>query len=145
MATPGNDIGVCHLNDDMSLLVASILESDCVVVVSPVNCYDLPSIARIILERMSIFCHWGDDMYSPAVRDTGRDIRGILITTSALPGIMVPLLTRVRITFKLFAKPLRLKPIRYYHLGFKGRKVDNVYNQKDIGTVRKIAGRLISG
>lgn len=142
MKSPGNNLGSCVLNDDMQGLTSALVESDGIIVSSPVNCYDLPSALRIILERMSVFCYWNDEMYSPKVRDTGRDIRGVLITTSALPGIMVPLVTRVRSTFKLFAKPLRMKKVSYYHLGFKGRVADMAINRRDQGVIGKIVQQL---
>ena len=142
MKAPGNELGTCSLNDDMQQLLATLLASDCIIVSSPINCYDLPSSLRIILERMSVFCYWNDDMYSPKVRDTGRDIRGILITTSAMPGIMVPIVTRARKTFRLFAKPLRMKKVSYYHIGFKGRKSDMAISGNDTVLVRRIVNEL---
>ena len=142
MKAPGNDLGVCSLHDDMQGLMTALLESDGIIISAPINCYDLPSVLRIILERMSIFCYWNDEMYAPKVRDIGRDIRGVLITTSALPGIMVPLVTRARKTFKLFAKPLRMKKVSYYHLGFKGRKMDMIINRNDLDVVRRIVNNL---
>jgi multimeric flavodoxin WrbA len=142
MRSPGNELGTCTLNDDMQQLTASMLASDCIIVSAPINCYDLPSGMRVLLERMSIFCYWNDEMYAPKVRDTGRDIRGVLITTSALPGIMVPIVTRARKTFRLFAQPLQMKNVSYYHLGFKGRKADLTINNRDIGVVRRIINDL---
>ncbi len=144
MKTPGDELGTCTMHDDMQTLMTSLLASDCIIVSAPINCYDLPSSLRIILERMSIFCYWNDEMYSPKVRDIGRDIGGVLITTSAMPGIMVPLVTKARKTFKLFAKPLRMKKIRYYHLGFKGRKADMAITTNDLGVVRTIVNDLTS-
>jgi multimeric flavodoxin WrbA len=138
MREPGNGLGVCTMSDDMKFLISALLDSDGVIVSAPINCYDLPSILRVILERMSVFCYWNDEMYAPKVRDVGRTIRGVLITTSALPGLMVPLLTKARTTFRLFAKPIGMKRIKYYHLGFKGRRIDQTFNERDLKAVRKI-------
>lgn len=142
MKSPGDDVGTCHLTDDMSQFIKSILQSKCIIMSSPINCYDLPSKLQVILERMSIFCHWSDDMYAPKVRLMPHDIKGILITTSAMPGVMVPLVTKARKTFRLFAKPLRVKRITYYHLGFKGRATDMTVTEKDKKTVRCIVEKL---
>jgi multimeric flavodoxin WrbA len=142
MKSPGNEPGTCTLSDDMQQLTASLLASDCIIVSAPINCYDLPSGMRVLLERMSIFCYWNDEMYAPKVRDSGRDIRGVLITTSALPGIMVPFVTSARKSFRRFAQPLRMKNVSYYHLGFKGRKSDMTINGNDMGAVRRIVNDL---
>jgi NADPH-dependent FMN reductase len=142
MKAPGTELGECHLDDDMKELLKSILESRCLIVSAPINCYDLPSLLRVMLERMSVFCHWPDSSYSPAVRKMPREIKGVLITTSALPGFMVPLVTRARRSFRLFARPLRVTKIDYHHLGFKGRKVDMNYTEKDRQVVRKIVSAL---
>jgi NADPH-dependent FMN reductase len=142
MKVPGEELGECHLNDDMKGLLETILNSRCLIVSAPVNCYDLPSLVRVMLERMSVFCYWPDDKYSPAVRKMPREIRGVLITTSALPGIMVPLVTRVRKSFRLFARPLRVTKIAYHHLGFKGRKSDMIYTENDRRVVRNIVEKL---
>ena len=138
MRAPGDELGECHLGDDMKELLESILGSRCLIVSAPINCYDLPSLVRVRLERMSVFCHWPADKYAPAVRKMSREIKGVLITTSALPGIMVPLVTRARKSFSLFARPLRVTKIDYHHLGFKGRKGDMNYTEKDRRVVRKI-------
>ena len=143
MKPAGNDLGICHINDDMRSLIDSMLSSDVLILSAPVNCYDLPSIIRILLERMSVFCHWSDEMRAPKVRDTGRDIKGVLITTSALPGIMVPLLTQVKKTYTLFAKPLRIKKTDYYHIGFKGRKQDSSFTDNDRKVVQSIISTII--
>jgi len=143
MKSPGNDMGTCHINDDMPSLIDSMLNSDVLILSAPVNCYDLPSIIRILLERMSVFCYWSDEMRAPKVRDTGRDIKGVLITTSALPGVMVPILTKVKRTYKLFAKPLKIKKTDYYHIGFKGRKQDITFNDNDRNVVHTIISKLI--
>jgi len=140
MTEPGNDIGKCWHSDDMNDLVKSILLSNKLILSAPVNCYDLPSIMRIMLERMGVFCYWTDDMYAPKVRPRKKKIKGILITTSALPGIMVPLLTGVRKTFKLFAKPIGINNIDYFHIGFKGKKQHLNINDKD----RRIVGKIIN-
>ena len=138
MKAPGDVLGLCHFNDDMSGLLETILKSRCLIVSAPINCYDLPALVRILLERMSVFCYWPDEQYSPTVRMIPNEIKGVLITTSALPGIMVPILTRARRTFRFFAKPIRATNIDYYHLGFKGRAADMFFTEKDRQIVCKI-------
>jgi NADPH-dependent FMN reductase len=140
MQAAGDELGECHVRDDMKGLLDTVLNSRCLIVSAPINCYDLPSLVRVMLERMSVFCYWPDEKYSPAVRRMPHEIRGVLITTSALPGIMVPLLTRARKSFRLFARPLRVTKINYCHLGFKGRRVDLNYTEKD----RRVVGKIIS-
>ena len=142
MKSLGDQLGVCYLDDDMSQLVETLLASDCIVVSSPINCYDLPSIMKIMLERMSVFCYWSDDMYAPKVRDSGKDIRGILITTSAMPGFLVPLMTKAKKTYRLFAKPLRIKNTSCYHFGFKGRAIDMPFSGRDSRVLNKIIKKL---
>jgi len=142
MRAPGNELGECHYQDDMKGLLDTILQSRCIIVSAPINCFDLPSLVRVMLERMSVFCYWPDDRYSPSVRLTPNKIKGVLITTSALPGIMVPILTRAKKTFKLFAKPLRITRIDYHHLGGKGRKADMRVTEKEQLILKKIVNRL---
>jgi len=128
----------------MASLLTSLLQSKTIILSAPINCYDLPSILRVIIERMGVFCYWPDDSYSPKVRLVQQDINGILITTSAMPGLMVPLVTRARKTFRLFAKPIGIKRIKYVHLGFKGRSADMKVTDKDRRVVRKIIGHLVA-
>jgi multimeric flavodoxin WrbA len=142
MKAPGKELGRCPLNDDMDSLVTALLQSKAIILSAPINCYDLPSILRVVIERMGVFCYWPDDSYSPKVRELEKKINGILITTSALPGVMVPIVTNARKTFRLFAKPIGIKRIDYFHLGFKGRKSDMALNEKDQRMVRKIIGQL---
>jgi len=142
MAEPEKPLGECCLSDDMNDLLKAILLSNKVIVSAPVNCYDLPSIMRVMLERMGVFCYWSDDMYAPKIRPIKKKIKGVLITTSALPGIMVPVLTGVRKTFRLFAKPIGIDNIEYYHIGFKGKKLHMNFTEKDRRLVGKILEKL---
>ena len=142
MQVPGDELGQCHIHDDMKELLDAILKSRCLIVSAPINCYDLPALVRVLLERMSVFCYWPDEQYSPTVRMAPNEIKGVLITTSALPGIMVPILTRARRTFRFFAKPIRVTKIDYYHLGFKGRKADMFFTEKDRQVVYKIVDNV---
>jgi multimeric flavodoxin WrbA len=138
MKPPGDALGPCHLVDDMATLLTSLMHSQTIILSAPINCYDLPSILRVIIERLGVYCYWPDESYSPKVRLAQKNINGILITTSAMPGLMVPITTRARKTFRLFAKPIGIKRIKYFHLGFKGRKVDMTLTERDLSIVQKI-------
>ena len=138
MKPVGEVLGPCPLDDDMAELLTKLMTSTTIILAAPINCYDLPSILHVIIERMGVYCYWPDDSYSPKVRKVQQDIRGILITTSAMPSIMVPLTTQARKTFRLFAKPIGMKRISYYHLGFKGRSVDMPFNDRDLRVVNKV-------
>jgi multimeric flavodoxin WrbA len=142
MKSPEDALGKCYLADDMDNLLKTVLLSEKLIVSSPVNCYDLPSIMRIMLERMGVFCYWSDDMYSPKIRPIKKKIKGMLITTSALPGVLVPVLTNVRKTFRLFAKPIGVQHIEYFHIGLKGRRVDLNFTDKDRKLCNKIVDKL---
>jgi len=142
MKAPEETLGECYLSDDMDNLLQSVLISEKLIVSSPVNCYDLPSIMRVMLERMGVFCYWSDNMYSPKIRPIKKKIKGMLITTSALPGLLVPVLTNVRKTFRLFAKPIGVQNIEYFHIGLKGRRVDLNFTDKDRKLCNKIVDKL---
>jgi multimeric flavodoxin WrbA len=142
MKPAGNLLGPCPLVDDVALLLTSLMQSKTIILSAPINCYDLPSILHVLIERMGVFCYWPDDSYSPKVRKVQQDIKGVLITTSAMPGIMVPFTTQARKTFRLFAKPLGIKRIKYLHLGFKGRKADMAITDKERSAVRELIAHL---
>jgi multimeric flavodoxin WrbA len=142
MKPAGDLLGPCPLIDDVESLLTFLMQSKVIILSAPINCYDLPSILHVLIERMGVFCSWPDDGYSPKLRKVQQDIKGILITTSAMPGLMVPFMTQARKTFCLFAKPLGIKRIKYLHLGFKGRKADMVITEKDRGAVRKLIAHL---
>jgi multimeric flavodoxin WrbA len=145
MKPAGEVLGPCHLVDDVTELLKQLMASSTIILSAPINCYDLPSILHVIIERMGVYCYWPDDSYNPKVRKVQQDIRGILITTSAMPSIMVPLTTQARKTFRLFAKPIGMKRITYYHLGFKGRAIDLPFNDRDRRVVSKIISQLSAG
>ncbi len=145
MKPVGAVLGPCPLVDDMAALLDTLMRSTTIILSAPINCYDLPSILHVIIERMGVYCYWPDDSYSPKVRKVQQDIRGILITTSAMPSIMVPLTTQARKTFRLFAKPIGMKRLSYYHLGFKGRQIDMPFNNRDRAVVNKIISQLVAG
>jgi multimeric flavodoxin WrbA len=148
MKEPGDFLGDCPLADDMPRLLQAIRQSRSIIVSAPINCYDLPATFKIMLERMGVCCYWSDEMYMPKVRAVPGIARGLLITTSAMPGIMVRFVTRARQTFALFAKPLGMRHVSYHHLGFKGRAGDMIITEKDSRTIqqiiRKTANRCLS-
>jgi len=142
MRSPGKELGSCSLQDDMAGLLQRMLQSKQIIISSPINCYDLPSLFRVVMERMGGCCYWSEEMYSPKVRAAPKGIKGVLITTSALPGPMIPFLTGARKTFKLFVKPLGIKKIKYYHFGLKGRTIDRVLKENDRHRIEKIVGYI---
>jgi hypothetical protein len=54
----------------------------------------------------------------------------------------VPVLTNVRKTFRLFAKPIGVQHIEYFHIGLKGRRVDLNFTDKDRKLCNKIVDKL---
>lgn len=81
-------------------------------------------------------------MYAPKVRKLQQEIDWFLVTTSAMPSIMVPLTTKARTTFKLFTKPFGNKKTHFYNIGFKGRKSDMFFKVSDSKLVNKIVQLL---
>ena len=122
----------CRINDDTPAIIAELDITQKVIVVSPINFFDLTAVFRVFLERLACFGYWPNNRYAPTFRRKPDKSRSaLLIATSAMPGFVAPFVTNAKASFKTFAKTLGLRPAGVYFLGLKSRPQDQLITEKE--------------
>ncbi|MBN1142015.1 MAG: flavodoxin family protein [Deltaproteobacteria bacterium] len=85
---PGERPGRCILNDDMAGIVAALESADYLVFASPVNCFNVTALFHRFMERLICFAYWPWGKWVPRLRIKNSGKKALLISTSAMPGLM---------------------------------------------------------
>lgn len=74
----------CVVNDDMQQIIASVSESDIILVAAPIYCWGIPGPVKTVIDRLIYsFCkYYGDDPFGPALLK-GKKLA--LVTTCGYP------------------------------------------------------------
>src|SRR5664279_2520286 len=107
--TPGPERGKCPQRDDMEPILAQIETADAIVLASPVNCGNVTAIFRRFLERLMGCAYWPWGQSAPTPRSKLRTQKAILVASSAMPGIMLPIFTGASRALRSAAKVLGAK------------------------------------
>jgi multimeric flavodoxin WrbA len=84
--TPGNDPGTCFLEDDVPELIRKCLDSDILILSSPVNFGSMTAVSKAFLERLVCLAHWPWGKPSPNLRHLPGRRLAVLVTSSAAPS-----------------------------------------------------------
>lgn len=114
---PGEKRGKCTLNDNLELILQEIEAADAVVLGSPVNYYNVTAIFRRFMERLVGSAYWPWGQNAPALRSKRLPRKAVLISSSAMPGFLIPLATGASRALRLTAKSLGAKPVGKLWIG----------------------------
>ncbi|HUX28545.1 MAG TPA: flavodoxin family protein [Terracidiphilus sp.] len=120
--TPGPERGRCAQKDDLEPILTEIEAADAVVLASPVNCYNVTALFRRFLERMLGYAYWPWGQPAPRERTKLRPRKAVLVSSSAMPGFMIPLATGAARTLRLAARMLGAKTVGTLWIGLSAQK-----------------------
>jgi multimeric flavodoxin WrbA len=84
---PGTAPGPCVLEDDVPGLLRKCLESDILVLSSPVNFGSMTAVTKAFLERMACLAYWPWGRPAPQFRELPGKRLAVLVTSSAAPSV----------------------------------------------------------
>jgi multimeric flavodoxin WrbA len=84
---PGADPGPCLLEDDVPGLIRRCLESNILVLSSPVNFGSMTAVTKAFLERMVCLAYWPWGTPAPQFREPSGKRLAVLVTSSAAPSV----------------------------------------------------------
>jgi len=138
----GPERGRCPQQDDMEPILQEIEEADAVVLGSPVNCGDVTAIFRRFMERLLGCTFWPWEQAAPRMRVSKSTRKAVLVASSAMPGILIPLFTGAMGALRRAAKMLHAKPVGKMCIGLVAGEPQPVLSARTLERARRIGMRL---
>lgn len=119
---PGPQRGKCVKDDDMESILQGIEAADCVIFGAPVNYFNVTAVFRCFLERLLPYAYWPWGQKGPSLRNTKLTKKAVLVTSSAMPGFLIPLATGAPRALRLAAQSVGAKPVATILLGLSAQQ-----------------------
>ena len=107
---PGLQRGCCVQQDDLQSILAEIDAADALVLGAPVNYWNATAIFRQFTERLIGATYWPWGQGAPRLRNKHLTRKAVLVSSSAMPGCCIPLLTGAARILRIAAKSLGARP-----------------------------------
>lgn len=140
--TPGAERGRCPQHDDMEPILQEIEGADAVVLGSPVNCGNVTAIFRRFLERLLGCTFWPWKQPAPRMRRKHATRKAVLVASSAMPGLLIPLFTGTMTALRTAAKMLGAKTIASMRIGLVAGDAHHVLSARELARARRIGLKL---
>lgn len=142
MQEPGTERGVCPQQDDLRPILEEVEAADVVVLGSPVNCGNVTAIFRRFMERLVSSAYWPWGLAAPRRRKKLLRRQAVLVASSAMPGIFIPLFTGTLGALRNAAKMLGAKPVKTMCIGLAAGEPHFVLPKRTLARARRIGLRL---
>ena len=140
---PGRQRGQCVQHDDLDAILHEIDAADAIVLGSPVNCFNLTAIFRRFMERLTGAAYWPWGQNGPSMRTRDCKRRAALVSSSAMPGFMLPIFTGASRALRLTAQMLGAKPVGKLWIGLSGKQPQQALSQRTLEHARRIGLSLV--
>ncbi len=115
---PGSARGKCVLPDELDSLLSEIEAADALILAAPVNFYNVNALFRRFMERTLGYVYWPwGQQRGPVPRIKLPNKVAALVTSAAMPGLLIPLGTGAPRALKITAKILGAKPVASLWMG----------------------------
>jgi putative NADPH-quinone reductase len=140
----GPERGECVHQDDLDTLLHRVESASAVVLASPVNFYNVTSIFRRFMERLLGYLHWpwGKNL-GPVLRRKTATKKAVLVTSAAMPSLLIPLATGAPRALKLTARILGARPVGKLWIGLTGSQPDEVLRARMRAKAVKLGNKLV--
>jgi multimeric flavodoxin WrbA len=139
---PGTQRGACPQQDDMEAILREIEDADGVVLGTPVNCGNATAIFRRFMERLVGAAYWPWGQAAPKMRKKAGERKAVLLASSAMPGVMIPLFTGTMRALKTTAGMLQARPVGRMCLGLASGEQHHVPSARALKRARRLGERL---
>jgi len=138
---PGPERGRCGQLDDLESILREVEDADSVVLASSVNYGSVTAVFRKFMERLTGFYFWPWGQPMPELRQLPRR-KAVLVASSGMPGLFIPLFTDVRRALRLTASMLGAKPVSSLWLGRYGWRLDCRLLDADVEKAKSLGRAL---
>jgi len=116
--------------------------ADALVLAAPVNVGDVTAITRRFMERLTCYTHWPWDKSTPEQRIKTLTKRALLVTSTAMPGVMARFFTRSMGSLKEIAKLVGAKPMGELYIGLAAQSSDQKLIDKEVKRAQILGRKL---
>jgi multimeric flavodoxin WrbA len=141
--TAGPARGKCRQEDDLESIVAEIEAADAVVLATPVNCGNATALFRRFMERLIGNTYWPWGQPAPRARSRVHTLKAALVASSAMPGMMIPLLTGTGTALRTSARLLGAKPVASLWIGLAAGEPHHELSARTLSRARRIGMGLV--
>lgn len=141
---PGEQRGKCKIEDELEEVLSEAEAADAIVVAAPVNYWNVTAIFRRFLERLVGYAYWPWGKAAPVVRSKKTPRKAALISSSAMPGILLPIATGAPKALAIAARSLGAKPVAKLWMGLVSREEKPQLSKRTLHRARVIGARLVS-
>jgi NAD(P)H-dependent FMN reductase len=142
---PGEEPGRCVHQDDLAALLEMWRTCDGLVIGSPVNFYNITAITRRFMERLICFAYWPWNQGGPRMRRPTLTRKAVLITSTAMPGILGRFFTGGLKALRLIAKTLGAKPVATILVGLIAQDPHAKPPERALRQARAAGRKLVEG
>jgi len=135
---PGLQRGSCVQQDGLQSILIEIDAADSLVLGAPVNDWNVTAIFRQFMERLLGYCYWPWGQAAPRLRNKRLARRAVLVSSSAMPGFCIPLLTGAARALRLTAKTLGVKPVASLWIGLAAKQPNQPLSPRALARARRI-------
>ncbi len=139
----GDARGTCVIQDDVAAIWEAIDRSQALVIAAPTNFFDATAVTRTFLERLVPVGYWPWGKAAPASRAKSILRPAVLLTSTAMPGIMARYFTRTMKSLKDMARCLRARPVDRVYLGLAAIGEAQRLSPRAQKRLRRAAARLL--
>lgn len=140
----GPDRGICVQKDDLQSVLEAIDSADAIVLASPVNFGNVTAISRRFMERLIGYAYWPWGQAAPSNRKMPRTSSAVLVSSSAMPALMMLLFTGAAKALKQMAAVLGSKVVGTLWIGLAARDAHYRLSPREMTRARKLGFRLAS-
>ena len=135
---PGLQRGSCVQQDDLQSILTEIDAADALILGAPVNYWNVTAIFRQFMERLLGYCYWPWGQAAPRLRNKKLARKAVLVSSSAMPGFFIPLLTGAARALRVTAKMLGIKTVATLWIGLTGKQPDQPLSPRTLTRARRI-------
>lgn len=141
---PGEQRGHCRIDDDLESILSELEAADAIVLAAPVNYWNVTAIFRRFLERLLGYAYWPWVKAAPVMRSKKLTRKAALISTSAMPGFLIPWTTGAPKALTVAARSLGAKPVAKMWLGLVAKEQPE-HSERTLHRARAIGMHLVQG
>jgi multimeric flavodoxin WrbA len=141
---PGPVPGRCVHTDEFGELLALLDGSDGLVLGAPVNFYSVNALIRRFMERLVCLAEWPWGAPAPKLRRKVGRRRAVLVTSTAMPGFLIPVATGALRALKATARTMGVRPVATVYTGFMGAPAQPKVPERALRQARAAARKLVA-
>jgi multimeric flavodoxin WrbA len=139
---PGH--GQCPIADDMNDILEKIDRSDALIFASPMNFWTVTAVMKKFIERLVCFAYWPWGSHAPKVRKQLKIKPALVVCSSAAPGFLARILTKMVKLLKIASNIVGAKVIGVLFIGLAAGEKESSIGKRAERKARKLGEKLVS-